>query len=252
MGTFGSPFFVNIQCMERKFGFNPFSLVDSPNGTSSSVVYTLGCNLRCPYCYNDSLVLPEKFYKNDKMYTLDEVKGLISARKRSTFNLSDYIVISGGEPLLHYDDVLDMARHVKSLGMKVKINTNGTQPLWRLLVSGDVDYLSLDLKLPFHLLPEAQAAFMSAKAALDEGIIEGCEVHTVLIRYNDLETMLTMASDLASTGFTGRWYLAGFKFTDTIIGGHVLSPESRLNEDEAEEVLLQVKKVYDNVSLIGY
>lgn len=238
--------------MER-FGFNPFSLVDSPNGTSSSVVYTLGCNLRCPYCYNDSLVLPERFHKNDKLWSLDEIKDLISARKRPLFNLSDYIVISGGEPLIHYDDVLEIAGHAKGLGMKVKVNTNGTIPIARLLESKTVDYLSLDHKAPFYVMPPVAESLKLAQVATDTGLISGYEVHTVLVRGIDQEEIEieTMAKDLASTGFTGVWYLAGFKFTNTVISDS-LTPEARLSEDEALFILEKAKEIYPKVSLIGY
>ena len=239
--------------MER-FSFNPFSLVDSPNGTISSVVYTLGCNLRCPYCYNDSLVLPEKFHKNDKLWSLEGIKNLITARKRPAFNLSDYIVISGGEPLIHYDAVLDLAKHTKDLGLKVKVNTNGTIPLDRLIESGTVDYLSIDLKAPFFVIPPIAESLRLAQVATEAGVLSGFEVHTVLVRGiggGFVDEIEQMARDLVSIGYTGTWYLAGFKFTDTIISD-VLTPLDRLDIDEALLALDKAKGVYPKATLIGY
>ncbi|HIE47937.1 TPA: anaerobic ribonucleoside-triphosphate reductase activating protein, partial [Candidatus Bipolaricaulota bacterium] len=34
------------------------SAIDFP-GRLAAVVWTVGCNLRCPFCYNGELVLPE-------------------------------------------------------------------------------------------------------------------------------------------------------------------------------------------------
>lgn len=241
------------------FGFNPFSMVDSPNGTIASVVYTLGCNLRCEYCYNSSLVLPELFSKNDKLYDLQGVKAQILAKRslnnnNSYFNKSDYIVISGGEPLLHYDEVIDLATYSSSLGFKVKVNTNATIDVSRLLETRLVDYVSLDLKDVFRNVPPAVGEnFARVNAACQKKQILGFELHTVLLRGKATrETVQSMAEGLNSLGIKAKWYLVGFKYTDTVISKD-LSMDDRLTEPEARELFNAAMERYDGqVILSGY
>jgi pyruvate formate lyase activating enzyme len=126
-------------------GFMESSFVDW-DGEIASLVFTPGCNLRCPYCYNHELVLKPGSYENvPKEYIfsfLDEHKDFI-----------DGVVIVGGEPTVH-SDLPDFCRALKERGLKVKLDTNGTRPevLRSLLREGYVDYVAMDVKAP--LTPE--------------------------------------------------------------------------------------------------
>ena len=122
-------------------GFQKLSLIEYP-GKISCVVFTIGCNMRCPYCYVPQLVLPEK------------MKGLREIPKSEIFSfleknrgLNDAVVITGGEPTLQ-PDLRDFMRRIKEMDYLVAIETNGTNfEMLKLLVEeGLVDYVEMDIK----------------------------------------------------------------------------------------------------------
>ncbi len=117
------------------------SLVDYP-GEICSTVFTIGCNFRCPFCYNASLVLPEK--RPDKTISGDEILDILEQRKGKIKALC----ITGGEPTLH-SDLYDFIKNVKEHGILVKLDTNGTNPdlVRKLLDDNLVDYWAIDVKI---------------------------------------------------------------------------------------------------------
>lgn len=120
-------------------GFQKTSLLDYP-GQISSIIWTVGCNFRCPFCYNKEIVeeKKEKFAEKEVLEHLEKRKGLIDA-----------LVVSGGEPFLQ-NDLKDFLGKVKKLGYLVKIDTNGMYPekLEELLDEKLVDYVAMDIKGP--------------------------------------------------------------------------------------------------------
>lgn len=126
-------------------GLLPLSMIDFP-GIPSAVVFTNGCNLKCPYCHNSelakgiSLQIPE-----------EEVKEFLKSRAGKLQG----VVISGGEPTLQ-PDLLDFCRFCKNLGYKVKVDTNGSRNyvVGDLTHSGYVDYIAMDVKHMFFVPPK--------------------------------------------------------------------------------------------------
>ena len=121
----------------KLYGFQKTTLLDFPNKVASTV-FTGGCNLRCPFCHNGSLVL----------HPADEVpvsEVLAYAKKRA--GILDGICITGGEPLLQ-PDLADFIRTLRALGLAIKLDTNGTSPnkLSALLAEGLLDYVAMDVK----------------------------------------------------------------------------------------------------------
>ncbi len=112
------------------------TLLDYP-GEVASIIFTPRCNLRCPYCHNPSLITDSD--KNEELLPIDEIKSFLEKRK----NLIGAVVISGGEPLIH-DEVGDLVDYIKSLKLKVKIDTNGLFP--DMLKTLNVDYIAMDIK----------------------------------------------------------------------------------------------------------
>ena len=112
------------------------TLLDYPEEIAS-VIFTPGCNLRCPYCHNPSLVLDSK--NNSELLPLDEIKKFLHKRK----NLIGAVVISGGEPLIH-NNIGEIVDYIKSMNLKVKIDTNGLFP--EKLEKLNVDYIAMDVK----------------------------------------------------------------------------------------------------------
>ena len=119
------------------------SLSDYP-GKMSAVVYTQGCNWRCPFCQNPELVLPQCFGEPISEDTL------FSFLKRREDRL-DGVVITGGEPTMH-PDLLEFISKIKAMGFAVKLHTNGSNPgmLRELLHKDLLDFISMDLKAPFN------------------------------------------------------------------------------------------------------
>jgi len=126
--------------MEIK-GFIDLSLVDW-DGKISSVVFLAGCNLRCPFCYNATLVLhPEKL----PTILFEQIEDHLKKRK----GWIDGIVITGGEPTIH-NDLPNLCEKIKKLGFLVKVDTNGTNPMMieELIKRKLVDYVAMDVKAP--------------------------------------------------------------------------------------------------------
>jgi len=121
------------------------SLIDFP-GKVACTVFTVGCNLRCPYCHNPELVLEKEFNK-EKFFEEIEILRFLKKRK----GLLDGICITGGEPTL-YSNLIDFIRMVKNLGFLVKLDTNGTnsQTVKKLIDNKLVDYIAMDIKAPLN------------------------------------------------------------------------------------------------------
>ena len=122
-------------------GFQKNSLIDYP-GKISSVIFTLGCNFRCPYCHNPELV-------NPALFTAPVDKASVFSFLEKRRGLIDAVVITGGEPTLH-SDLSEFIVRIKSLGFLVKLDTNGYHPdmLERIICEGNLDYIAMDVKAP--------------------------------------------------------------------------------------------------------
>ncbi|NIO21326.1 MAG: anaerobic ribonucleoside-triphosphate reductase activating protein [Candidatus Aenigmarchaeota archaeon] len=120
-------------------GLQKTSLIDYPDKVSC-IVFTVGCNLRCPFCQNADLVIDtketpiiaEKYFFN----FLKSRKGLLDA-----------VVITGGEPLLQ-KDIEGFIKKIRSMGFLVKLDTNGCFPvrLKKLIDDKLLDYIAMDIK----------------------------------------------------------------------------------------------------------
>jgi len=103
------------------------------NNEPASLIFTSGCNLKCPWCYNTEL------NKNIKKSDISLVKFLSIARKN--------IVITGGEPTIQ-KDLIKVLRLFKKLGFNVKLDTNGTNPeiIKQIIDEKLVSFISMDIK----------------------------------------------------------------------------------------------------------
>jgi pyruvate formate lyase activating enzyme len=133
------------------------SLSDFP-GRIAAVIFTQGCNWRCPWCHNPSLVEPEKFAP-----PLDEVNVL--RRLACGRGKLDGVVVSGGEPTLQPDLAAFLAQ-VKGLGFETKLDTNGSRPavVRTLLERRYVDFVAVDIKAPWSRYAEAAGVEVETEA----------------------------------------------------------------------------------------
>jgi len=119
-------------------GYQKLTLLDFP-GKVACTIFTGGCNLRCPFCHNGSLVRAPGAHEN----ALEEVLAYLRKRR----GLLDAVCISGGEPLLQ-PDLAAFILQLKEMGYLVKLDTNGALPqvLQPLLTAGLPDYVAMDVK----------------------------------------------------------------------------------------------------------
>jgi len=120
-------------------GVQKLSLIDYP-GKVAIVIFTQGCNFRCPYCHNRELVLPQE-YKDT--IPEQEVLSLLKNRRR----YFDAVVVTGGEPT-EQKDLAGFLIRVKAMGYLIKLDTNGSRPemLRGLMIRGLIDYIAMDIK----------------------------------------------------------------------------------------------------------
>ena len=132
-------------------GLQKLSLIDYPEKISA-VIFTQGCNFRCPYCHNPQLV-DVKLYQ-PCLEEKDIFRFLENRRGRL-----DAVVITGGEPALQ-DDLIPFIMDIRRLGFAVKLDTNGSRPrvLERLLRDGLVDFIAMDVKAPLEKYPDVVRA----------------------------------------------------------------------------------------------
>ena len=121
------------------YGLQKLTLLDFP-GRMASTVFTGGCNMRCPFCHNRSLVF---LNENDSDISTDAILEHLENRSK----VLDGICITGGEPTLH-KGLKDFIKKVKALGLEVKLDTNGTnfEVLKDLIEEGLLDYVAVDIK----------------------------------------------------------------------------------------------------------
>jgi len=120
-------------------GWQRTSLIEYPDRIST-VLFTGGCNLRCPFCYNAELVLnPETIP--------DLPEGTVLEYLRENRRLYQAVMVTGGEPTLS-PGLPEFFLRVRALGLLRGLESNGTNPemLERLLKDGRVDFVALDLK----------------------------------------------------------------------------------------------------------
>jgi len=195
-------------------GFLKLTLLDYP-GHTACTVFTAGCNFRCPFCHNASLVtgVPAERYSEEEI--------LSYLKKRS--GILDGICVTGGEPLLQAD-LPHFLEAVKALGVRVKLDTNGSRPelLRSLIGQGLVDYVAMDIKNTWERYPETvgipgfdTAAVRESAALLMEGQIPYEFRTTVVKEFHTVEDIQHIAMDLQ--GASG-YYLQNFEDSGDLIG----------------------------------
>lgn len=125
----------------RICGLNKTTLLDYP-GCVAATLFVGGCNFRCPFCHNGDLVLHSGDISG---YEEEEVLSFLKKRK----NVLEGVCVTGGEPTLYEELPLFIAK-IKTLGYKVKLDTNGSNPkmLQKLMNENLVDYVAMDIKAP--------------------------------------------------------------------------------------------------------
>ncbi len=166
-------------------GFQKMTLLDFP-GVVACTLFTSGCNFRCPFCHNASLVT---HIDNSIRYSEEEVLEYLEKRK----GVLDGVCITGGEPLLQ-GDIAEFLGKIKEMGYLIKLDTNGSFPekLVSLVEKGLVDYVAMDIKNS-----KEKYAETTGKADLDISAIEK-SVSFLMSGKVDYEFRTTVVKELHS------------------------------------------------------
>jgi len=205
-------------------GLQRFSMVDYP-GKMSCVIFTGGCNFRCPYCHNPCLVFDPE---SQPLIREDELMAFLESR----VNKLDGVVISGGEPSLQ-PRLPDFAAKIKTLGFKVKIDTNASNPGMVIAMhqAGTIDALGIDYKGPAEIYNKIACSTIPDLAARVHRLLE-CAVDrhipldvrtTVHAALLSEDRLAEMRSELNELGIKS-WTLQQFNPVEVIDDGLLLLP----------------------------
>ncbi len=201
-------------------GMQKLTLLDYP-GKVACTVFTAGCDLRCPFCHNASLALPER--ERDRLDT-QELLAFLKKRR----GVLDGVAVTGGEPLLNAD-IAELLASIKELGYAVKLDTNGTFParLREVVEKGLVDRVAMDIKAP----PEKYAA-VTGVPGLDLAQIRESAAYLMIcgIDYEFRTTAVRPLHEPADFASIGEWikgakeyYIQAFRDSGDLIDGSGLS-----------------------------
>lgn len=168
------------------------SLIDFP-GKIATVLFTPGCNFDCFYCHNRKLI--EDF---DEIVPINEIRDFLIKR----IGLIDGVVITGGEPTLHFD-LIPFLKEIKSLGYLTKLDSNGSNPdvIKRTIEENIVDYYAIDYKAPFDRYNQICRADSAPEKVLETINLlsqsgKSFEVRTTVIPQLSLSDLIQMAEEL--------------------------------------------------------
>lgn len=226
-------------------GLQKLTLLDFP-GRVACTLFTRGCNFRCPFCHNASLVVRAE---EQKPYSNAEILAFLKKRQ----GILDGVCITGGEPTL-MRDLPEFIAEIKALGYAVKLDTNGTRPyvLDRLISEGLVDYVAMDIKnspQKYALtvgLPENYdlTPIMESKEILMKGRVDFEFRTTVAKPFHSEEDFIKIGEWLKGDE---KYFLQQFKDSGDIIGQEI----SSFNESEMGKFLNLLLPFVPNAQLRG-
>lgn len=208
------------------YSLTPFTLLDYPDKTAC-IIWFAGCNMRCSYCYNPEIVHGKGKLRYEHVFNF--------LKKR--VDLIDGIVLSGGE-CTSAKGLIEFVREVKKMGMKVKLDTNGSNPqvIQQLINEELIDYIALDFKAnknKFHVITGSKL-FGRFEKTLDLLLLNHLDfevrttIHESLLSLLDIKEMIQF---LEVKGYKGKFYLQQFINNTPTIGSMGYSKNSLQTSD---------------------
>lgn len=225
-------------------GLQKLTLLDFPERVACTV-FTAGCNFRCPFCHNASLVVN---ISQETEMTEEAFFSFLEKRK----DVLDGVCISGGEPLLQQDIEYFISK-IKDMGFAVKLDTNGSFPekLKTLVEKGLVDYVAMDIKncLESYAITAGVDtldidSIKESVAYLKEGHVPYEFRTTVVKHYHDGDSFERIGQWLTGTE---KYFLQNFVDSGDLIGKRTKG----CSEDEMKEFLAIVQKYVPSAKLRG-
>ena len=195
-------------------GLQKTTLLDFPSKVACTV-FTGGCNFRCPFCHNASLVLTPK-----DVPEIPEEEFFAFLQKRH--GVLEGVCITGGEPLLQ-NDIIPFIERIHSMGFAVKLDTNGSFPdkLRDIVERGIIDYVAMDVKncrdkyaLTAGFNGDVDKIFQSIEYIMSCGI--PYEFRTTVVK--ELHTVQDIEKLAREISGARAYYLQGFVDSDDLIG----------------------------------
>ncbi len=225
-------------------GMQKLTLLDYP-GNTACLIFTQGCNFRCPFCHNKDLLNESG---ENQIVSENEVFSYLEKRK----GVIDGVCISGGEPLLQ-KDIESFITKVKEMGFKVKLDTNGSSPskLKRLLDNNLLDYVAMDIKNNFLNYDKTSGIEMlnieNIKRSID--ILEHSnieyEFRTTIVK--ELHDILGLEEICKYLGPNVKYYIQNYKDCDTVLQKGL----SGFNTEELVSIQNKLKLRNPNVVVRG-
>ena len=222
-------------------GYEKLSLQDFPNQISC-IIFTQGCNIRCPFCQNSTLIPMD----SNNLVSEKEIFNYLNLRK----NIISGVTISGGEPTLQ-SDLESFIDKVKKMGLKIKLDTNGLNPklLEKLIDSKKIDYVAMDIKnslnkysLTSGVVKINMQNILNSIELLKKGKVD-YEFRTTII--NEFHTLQDIFEIIKLIG-NSKYYLQNFKNSEYVL-------DKNLTSFTEEKLVLwnEILKDYPNVYIRG-
>lgn len=220
-------------------GMQKLTLLDYPE-KMACIVFTAGCNFRCPFCHNASLVTHIGEGEDE-----ESVLAFLDKRKK----ILDGVVISGGEPLIY--DIEPFVRKVRDIGYSVKLDTNGSFPekLKELIGKGLIDYVAMDIKNSpdrYSLTAGVDVSLSAVRESVDlllSGVVD-YEFRTTLVKpFFDKGDIVKLGQWIAGAK---RYFFQSYVDSGDVVSGTGLSAYS---DAETEEFLAAVKELVPSAAL---
>ena len=229
-------------------GLQKLTLLDFPEKMACTV-FTFGCNLRCPFCHNASLVLSER--ADDTLIPEEEFFSFLQKRR----GILEGVCITGGEPTLQ-PDLPAFIRKIKDMDFAVKLDTNGARPavLKSLVAEGLLDYVAMDVKNSLSAYPETVGLTAFDVAPVEESmdfLMAGhipFEFRTTLVKgLHTPEGVAEMGRRLAGEE---KFFLQTFEDSGDLIAGEG-DALSSFTPAETQELLRILRQYVPNAQIRG-
>ena len=223
------------------YGIQKLTLLDFPSKVACTL-FTYGCNFRCPFCHNKSLVTD----KCDEPIAYQEIIDFLNSRKK----MLDGICLTGGEPLIN-NEVAEFFKDVRKLGLLIKLDTNGSFPekLNELINEGLVDYVAMDIKNCKDKYNETCGVKVN---------IENIEKSVDIIMNSNLNyefrtTIVSEFHDNESIEKLGQWIKGAkaYYLQNFVDNGNLVGKASGVSKEKMHEFLDIAKKYVPNSNIRG-
>lgn len=208
------------------------------HGNMSLVIFMSKCPLACRYCHNVELL------EDNTEWSFEKVKEEID----SSADFLDAVVISGGEPLVQTDAVIEILEYVREVGLKTKLDTSGIYPenLKKILDLNLLDFVSLDVKTTFSKYRKITGANVGFQVKKSMNLINEAGVHlevrtTYVPTLHTKKDIVNLVDDISADIYTIQ------QFRNKNVLDPALEKVEVPNPHDLAELAREIKPYFDGV-----